>query len=480
MGSDVSDTVAGFDDVVAALRADLSGEVLAAGDAGYEAAAKVWNGMYDERRPVAVLRPAGEEDVRRAVAVLADVDAPLAIRGGGHHIAGFGGCDGGFVIDLSAMRGASVDPEARRIRVEGGALLHDLDTAGAEHGLSVPVGVVSPTGVAGLTLTGGVGWQTRKRGYACDNLRRARVVTAAGEIVEASEDENPDLLWALRGGGGNFGVCTELEFEAYPQDEVLVTMAYYAVEDAEEIAALVRAYRDWSLESSNDQTAWIFLGTASETFRALAPELVGRKYVGLTGCSLDVSDAARAHLERIESFGPSPVVAQTAPMRMVELQHLGDKGDAALAGMPRYMKGEMMRVLTDEMIAGIASRAVEMPTRRTIYEMGMQGGAMADVGEMEMAVGMRDAAHLGGWSVMGEPGEDIGDAIQWARESWDVLAPGSCGGTYLNFDGEADEGRVLGSLSADRGDAKRERLAEAKRTWDPGNRFHVNHNIRPA
>ncbi|HEY0279604.1 MAG TPA: BBE domain-containing protein, partial [Solirubrobacterales bacterium] len=125
-------------------------------------------------------------------------------------------------------------------------------------------------------------------------------------------------------------------------------------------------------------------------------------------------------------------------------------------------------------------RAVEMPTRRTIYEMGMQGGAMADVGEMEMAVGMRDAAHLGGWSVMGEPGEDISDAIQWARESWDVLAPGSCGGTYLNFDGEADEGRVLGSLSADRGDAKRERLAAIKATWDPGNRFHVNHNIRPA
>ncbi len=278
METAAKDTVTGFGDVVAELKASLDGEVIAADDTGYEAAAKVWNGMYDERRPVAVLRPTGEEDVRRAVAMLADVDAPLAIRGGGHHIAGFGGCDGGFVIDLSAMRGASVDPEARRIRVEGGALLHDLDTAGAEHGLSVPVGVVSPTGVAGLTLTGGVGWQTRKRGYACDNLRRARVVTAAGEIARASEDENPDLLWALRGGGGNFGVCTELEFEAYPQDEVLVTMAYYAVEDAEGIAALVRAYRDWSLESSNDQTAWIFLGTASETFRALAPR-AGRPQV---------------------------------------------------------------------------------------------------------------------------------------------------------------------------------------------------------
>src|SRR5262249_34723510 len=156
------------------------------------------------------------------------------------------------------------------------------------------------------------------------------------------------------------------------------------------------------------------------------------------------SDAARAHLERIERFGAAPVVARTAPMRMVELQHLGDSGDAALAGMPRYMKGEMMRELTDEMIAGIASHAVEMPTTRTIYEMGMQGGAMADVDEMEMAVGMRDAAHLGGWSVMGdEPGDDIADAIQWAREAWTVLAPGSCGGTYLNFDGEADEGRVL-------------------------------------
>src|SRR6201996_6729881 len=248
MGLDVSDTVTEFDDVVAGLRADLSGEVLAAGDAGYEAAAKVWNGMYDERRPVAVLRPTSDEDVRRAVAGLADVDAPLAIRGGRHHIAGFGGCDGGFVIDMSAMRGASVDPDTRRIRVEGGALLHDLDTAGAEHGLTVPVGVVSPTGVAGLTLTGGVGWQTRKRGYACDKLRRARVVTAAGEIVVASEDENADLLWGLRGGGGNFGVVTEFDFEAHPQEAALVTYVYYKVESAEEIAELVGAYRDWSLE----------------------------------------------------------------------------------------------------------------------------------------------------------------------------------------------------------------------------------------
>jgi FAD/FMN-containing dehydrogenase len=481
MGTEISASETGFNDVVAELRASLDGEVIAAGDPEYAAAAKVWNGMYDERRPVAVLRPTSEEDVRRAVAALAEVEAPLAIRGGGQHIAGFGGCDGGFVIDMSGLRGTAVDPDAHRIHVGGGALLHDLDTAGAEHGLSVPVGVVSPTGVAGLVLTGGVGWQTRKHGYGCDKLRRARVVTATGDVVVASEEENADLLWGLRGGGGNFGVVTEFEFEAHEQDEVLVASVFYRVDDAEEIAALVRAYRDWALESSRDQTAWTFLGTASETFRPLAPDLVGHQYVGFTGCSLDVSDASRAHLEKIERFGAAPVIARTMPMRMVELQHLGDSGDAALAGMPRYMKGEMMRELTDSMIDGIASNAVAMPTTRTIFEMGMQGGAMADTGEMEMAVGMRDAQHLGGWSVMGdEPGEDIADAIQWAREAWQVLAPGSCGGTYLNFDGEADEGRVLGSLSADRGDEKRARLAEIKKTWDPGNRFHVNHNIRPA
>jgi len=481
MGSDLRDTEAGFTTVVDELRANLDGEVIAAGDPEYSAAAKVWNGMFDERRPVAVLRPTSEEDVRRAVAALAEVDAPLAIRGGGHHIAGFGSCDGGFVIDMSDLRGTAVDPTARRIRVQGGARLHELDTAGAEHGLSVPVGVVSPTGVAGLVLTGGVGWQTRKHGYGCDKLSRARVVTASGEIVVASEEENADLLWGLRGGGGNFGVVTEFEFEAHEQDEVLVTSAYYRVEDAEEIAALVRAYRDWALESNRDQTGWIFLGTASETFRPLAPDLVGRQYVGLTACSLDVSDDSRAHLEKIERFAPAPLIAETDSMRIVELQHLGDTGDAAITGMPRYMKGEMMTELTDSMIDGIASRAAERPTKRTIFEMGMQGGALADIGEMEMAVGLRDAEHLGGWSVMGEvPGEDISDAIQWAREAWEVLAPGSCGGTYLNFDGEADEGRVLGSLSADDGEAKRIRLAEIKRTWDPGNRFHVNHNIRPA
>jgi FAD/FMN-containing dehydrogenase len=481
MGSDLRDTEAEFGTVVDELRANLDGEVIAAGDPEYTAATKVWNGMFDDRRPVAVLRPTSEEDVRRAVAALADVDAPLAMRGGGHHIAGFGGCDGGFVIDMSRLRGSSVDPDARRIRVQGGARLHELDTAGAEHGLSVPVGVISPTGVAGLVLTGGVGWQTRKHGYGCDKLRSARVVTAGGDVVVASEEENADLLWGLRGGGGNFGVVTEFEFDAHEQDAVLVTYVYYRVDDAEEIAALVRAYRDWSLESNRDQTGWTFLGTASETFRPLAPDLVGKKYVGFTACSLDLSDASRVHLEKIERFADAPLIAQTVPMRMVELQHFGDSGDAALAGFPRYMKGEMMRELTDSMIDGIAGKAVAMPTTRTIFEMGMQGGAMADIGEMEMAVGMRDAEHLGGWSVMGdEPGEDISDAIQWAREAWQVLAPGSCGGTYLNFDGEADEGRVLGSLSADRGDEKRARLAEIKRTWDPGNRFHVNHNIRPA
>ncbi|HYC80659.1 MAG TPA: FAD-dependent oxidoreductase, partial [Solirubrobacterales bacterium] len=366
-------TEAGFADVVAGLRASLSGQVIAAGDPEYERARKVWNGMYDERRPVAVLRPADEGDVSRAVAALAEVEAPLAIRGGGHHIAGFGSCDGGFVIEMSRLRGASVDLEARRIRVGGGALLHDLDTAGAEHGLTVPVGVVSPTGVAGLTLTGGVGWQTRRRGYACDSLRRCRVVTAGGEIVAASEEENPDLLWGLRGGGGNFGVVTEFEFDAYPQEEVLVTLVYHRVRDAEEIAALLRQYRDWALESGRDHTAWTYVGTASTTFEALVPELVGQTYLGFTGCSLDTSDEARAHLERLAGFG-TPVFAQTTAMPMVALQHFGDSGDAALAGMPRYMKGEMMRELSDEMIAGIATNAAAMPTTRTIYEMGMQGG----------------------------------------------------------------------------------------------------------
>jgi FAD/FMN-containing dehydrogenase len=307
------------------------------------------------------------------------------------------------------------------------------------------------------------------------------VVTASGDVVVASETENADLLWGLRGGGGNFGVVTEFEFEAHEQDAVLVTSAYYVVEDAEQSAALVRAYRDWSLEAGREETMWTYLGTGSETFRPLEPALVGARYVGFTAVSLDVSDAARARLGQIERFGPNALLAQTQEMRMVELQHFGDSADSALAGFPRYMKGEMMRELTDSMIDGIAARAAEMPTVRTIFEMGMQGGAMADTGEMEMAVGMRDAQHLGGWSVMGDqPGEDIADAMEWARDAWNVLAPGSCGGTYLNFDGEADEGRVLGSLSADRGDEKRAKLAEIKRAWDPGNRFHVNHNIKPS
>jgi hypothetical protein len=476
----VGGTIKALDGLVTEMRSALSGVVLTAGDPEYDQARKVWNGMFDDRRPLAILRCADEADVSRAVSRLGDVDAPLAIRGGGHHIAGFGGCDGGFVIDLTRLRSTTVRPGERVIRVEGGGLLHDIDTAGAEHGLAVPVGVVSLTGVAGLTLSGGVGWQTRRRGYACDSLRRCRVVTASGEIVEADEDQNSDLLWGLRGGGGNFGVVTEFEFDAYPVDEVLVTIAYYRIRDAEEIATLLRSYRDWADESNEDQTAWVTIGTAGESLRGLVPDLVGGIYLAISACSLQPADADRAHLDRLGAL-VDPVFAETAAMRMVELQHLGDADDSAVPGMPRYMKGEMMRELTDEMIEGIASACAEMPTTRTIYEMGMQGGALGRVDEMAMAAGMRDARYLGGFSVMGdEPGEDIGAGVEWARQAWHALEPGSCGGTYLNFDGEADGGRVLGSLSAGGTTQKRDRLAKVKQAWDPGNRFRINHNISPA
>ena len=192
-----------LDEVIAALRAALRGEVITPDHSSYDNARRVWNAMFDDRRPAAVLRCASERDVVEAVRLLRDLELPLAVRGGGHHIAGFGGCDRGFVIDLSAMRSATMAGD--RVIVAGGSTLHEVDTATSSVGRAVPLGVVSPTGVAGLTLSGGVGWLTRRHGYTCDNLLSARVVTAAGDVVTAGEDENADLLWGLRGGGGNLG-----------------------------------------------------------------------------------------------------------------------------------------------------------------------------------------------------------------------------------------------------------------------------------
>jgi FAD/FMN-containing dehydrogenase len=445
----------------------------------YERSRKVWNAMYDDRRPAAILRCADADDVSHALRCLSGTTLPIAVRGGGHHIAGFGGCDAGFVIDLSAMRRVEPTADGNRMLVQGGATLHDVDVVGDRIGRGVPLGVVSPTGVGGLALSGGVGWLTRRHGYTCDNILSAEVVIPSGEIVHATDAENPDLLWGLKGGGGNFGVVTTFEFASHPVREVHVAEAYHLVRDEEHLGDILRFYRDWTAELPRDVTAWIAVEHASAYHELLPSEATGALVASLAACCIGRSSRRTEELLRPVGREQSPAATRDSTMTLVELQHSQDDSGAAALGMRSYMKGEMIADLTDEAIAGIAKYGVALPTRDSLFEMGMVGGAMQDWDEMDAAVGLRDAAYLAGFSMMsGDDQDDISGGIEWARAGWSTLLAGSAGGVYLNFSGDESEERVYSSLSA-HSVLKRERIREIKGRYDPGNTLRNNHNIRP-
>jgi hypothetical protein len=467
-----------LDDLVAALRADLRGAVITSDHPEYDQGRRVWNAMFDARRPIALLRCADENDVVRAIRRLRDVEVPVAVRGGGHHIAGFGGCDGGFVIDLAAMRRARLAGDGSRVRVEGGATLHDVDTATCQVGRAVPLGVVSPTGVGGLTLSGGLGWLTRLHGYTCDNLVSARVVTAAGSVMTASPDENPDLLWGLRGGGGNFGVVTEFEFQTYPVDEVVVAEAYHAISHETEADALLRFYRSWSGELPNHTTAWIVIERANRGYQGVLDVAPDQLVFVFSACCAVPSPVGLRGLTSMTRAG-EPRFSRITTMSLVELQHRQDGSGSAARGMRSYTKGQMLSELTDDVIAAVAHNSVRMPTANSLFEMGTVGGAMADRNDMDAAVGLRDGRYLAGFTMMSRDGKDLEENIAWTREAGSSLSSGSAGGVYLNFSGGEAEARVLESLGAPSGGAKQRRLVAVKQRYDPGNFFRINHNIDP-
>jgi FAD/FMN-containing dehydrogenase len=464
-------------ELIAKLRAEMRGAVITPADRGYEEGRKIWNAMFDPACPAALLRCADEEDVAMAVRALAPTDTLIAVRGGGHHIAGYGTCDGGVVIDLGDLRDVQLAEEGSRALVGGGATLHEVDTATDPYRRSVPVGVVSETGIAGLTLSGGMGWLSRLYGYSCDNLLAARVVTADGEIVRVDEERDADLLWALRGGGGNFGVVTEFEFRTYPVDVVQVGEAYHLVKDAEEIEDLLRFYRDWTAELPRAATAWIGIEVVADDNGDL-PGRGGQVVVGLLAAVVDASEEDGARILAPMLGQGSPTVSRQTPMRMLDLQHIQDDSRAAAKGLRDYMKGEMLVEITDAAIADIAARGMDLPSAASLFEMGTVGGAISDRGEMDAAVGLRNARYMGGYALMAETEEQVEPGIEWVRAAWRALLDGSAGGTYLNFSGDESSSRVLDSLGGD--DAKRRRLRELKRRHDPRNVFRVNHNIDPA
>jgi FAD/FMN-containing dehydrogenase len=426
------------------------------GDAGYDAARAVWNGTID-RRPAAIVPCATPEDVAAAVAYARASGLPLAVRCGGHSMSGLSVCDDGVVIDLRPMNHVVVDPGSRVVRVGGGALLGELDAATQEFGLAVPGGHISHTGVAGLTLGGGVGWLQRAHGLTIDALESAQVVTASGEFVEASADENPDLFWGLCGGGGNFGVVTEFRFRARPVGPVVLAgLLGFGLDQAMNAYRVARE----CVEAAGDQL----------TIFEVLVSMEGHAIFGVGACwagELGAGERAVAPLRALR-----PAVDMLGPMPYVAMQQMLDP--TAPHGLRCYSKAHWLRSDAEDLVEAAVERfrTIESPLSQLIF--GRLGGAVARRDASETAFGHRDA-HGQAWIVGAwEAGADPEPHIAWAREMYELFAP-EASGVYVNA--LADEGadRVRAAYAPE----VWERLVEVKTAWDPENVFRLNQNIPP-
>jgi FAD/FMN-containing dehydrogenase len=452
-----------------ALAARIDGDVIAPGDAAYEDARRIWNGMID-RRPALIARVRGTADVVAAVRFAREHGLELTVRGGGHNVAGGAVADDALVIDLSGMRAVHVDAQARRAWVQGGATWGDVDPATQEHGLVAPGGVVSQTGVAGLTLNGGVSWHRRKHGMTIDNLVGAEVVTADGRVVRASATENADLLWALRGGGGNFGVVTSFEFRLHELGpEVAFLYVPYPMDQA---AAVFRAYRDLVADAPDEVT----VDFGIECLPAdpeLPAELHGVMYAGVFGMYAGPVEEGLRALQPYRELG-TPLFDATGPYAFAGVQSMLDPKFPD--GVRRYWKALYLDRLGDDVIDAIVDRAAAAPSDKTLTFMRHLGGAMGRVPSGATAFGDRRAQFMlsidASWDDVA--GDDAN--VEWTREFWSSLEPLSGGRTYFNFPGALEEGDA--ALRASYG-ANYERLVDVKTKWDPENVFHTGQNIRP-
>jgi FAD/FMN-containing dehydrogenase len=446
------------------LGSGVRGALLREGDAGYDEARSVWNGMMD-RHPAAVLQCLGVSDVMAGVNFARNHGLPLAVKGGGHNVAGKGVCDDGLTLDMSLMRSVRVDPGTLRARAEAGALWRDFDHEAQTFGLTTTGGVVSSTGVAGLTLGGGIGYLTRTHGLACDNLLAADVVTADGRLVQASENENPDLLWALRGGGGNFGVVTSLEFQLHEVGpDVAAAIVFYPIAAG---ADVLHAYREYA-EGAPDAVAcyaMVVRGPAD-----LPSEYAGQPVLAIIACySGAVAEGLRA-LDPVGSFA-TPIAATIEGTPYRAMQQMFDPGSPH--GVRYYWKSQYLSGLPDEFLETVVRFAREMPGAYTAIGIEPLGGAMERVDPAGTAYPHRRFPfNLGIWSGWDEPSEDSG-VISWTREFFEAVVPFGAG-AYVNYLSDDEGGRVDEAYGDNYA-----RLRQVKAQWDPGNLFRVNQNIAP-
>jgi FAD/FMN-containing dehydrogenase len=461
---------AALTDLAAALAERLPGEVIAHDHFEYEAARRVWNGMID-KRPAAIARCADADDVATAVRFAAEHGLPLAVRGGGHNVAGTAVVDDGLVIDLSAMRGVRIDATGATVHVQGGATWADVDRVTAPLGVATPGGVVSETGVAGLALSGGVSHQRRRDGMTVDNLVSAEVVLADGSRVRASAGEHPDLLWALCGGGGNFGVVTSFELRLHELGpEVFALNVAYPMQDAARVLA------DWrdAVADAPDELSTAGLIWSLPAVDELPEQLRGLPYVGVAGMwAGDPAEGERATRGLRELA--TPLLDMSGRVEYLDFQRSLDPFFPA--GVRRYWKALYLDGLSDPAIDATVDWSGRRPSNDTLVIIRHCGGAISRVGAEETAFGDRSSEWM--LSIDSSWHDPVDDAtnIAYTRAFWAAATPFSDGKTYFNFPGLLEEGDAA---VRDSYGANHARLARIKTAYDPGNRFRLNQNIRPA
>jgi hypothetical protein len=436
------------------------------GDPGYDGARDVWNGSHD-RRPALIARCTGVQDVAAAVRFASEHGLLTAVRGGGHSIPGHSVCEDGLMIDLSPMKGIRVDRTGRTAQAQPGVKWGELDRETGAFGLATPGGYVSTTGIAGLTLGGGIGWISRKHGLTCDNLVSADVVSADGDLLHASAEENSDLFWGLRGGGGNFGIVTSFEYRLHELPTVLGGGLVFRGDRLHEV---LPAFRDFTLAAPREMTCLGLLVSAPR--RRPYPEdmqgepvlFVGVGYAGESGEGEEALQSFRA--------AAKPDIDIVREMTYVQLQDMLDDDGW---GSPWYEKASYASDVTDAALETVIERWEARTSDLTQLYLQQMGGAIGDVGEDETPFGGRDTEFvymaMNGW----KRGEDPTPHVEWSRQTWQALRPHSSDGVYVNFDSDDDASRVEATYGS-----KYERLRQLKRRYDPDNLFRLNQNIAPA
>jgi len=446
----------------------FEGALIGPEDAEYGETRKVFNAMID-RRPALIARCASADDVAAAVGFARDRDLLLAVRGGGHNGAGLGTCDDGVVIDLSLLRDIEVDPDARTVRVGGGCTWGEVDRATNEHGLATPSGIIATTGVGGLTLGGGLGHLTRKCGLSIDNLLEAELVLANGERVRASADENPDLFWAIRGGGGNFGVVTSFLFRLHDVETVVAGPTFWPVEQGAEVLS---AYRDFLPKAPRELNGFFMFGSVPPG-PPFPEELHLRKVCGVVWCYAGADEeAAAAAMAPLLDAVPEPLLHGPGPMPHPAIQSAFDAVYGP--GDQWYWRADFVKEIPDEAVEIHAKFGAEMPTWKSTMHMYPIDGAAHDVGPADTAWSYRDASYGAVFAGVDPDPANVDAIRRWSVEYQEALHPYSAGGAYVNMMMDEGQERVRASYRDNYG-----RLAQVKATYDPDNLFRVNQNIQP-